>query len=152
MENTGMYSLELNCFLQEKRIWQTLENALQIKRSMGVLRGKTDKADSKTIAVYAYRFADKLKPYVVPGSTLLRLRVLFGQRERLVDIHRQIQLAVKSLSCFEKQLVADIQKQNKALLENLPADKTWTKPSRGSWTGPRLQKSKLIQSVPGIGL
>jgi transposase len=58
MENTGIYSLELNCFLQEKGIWQCLENALQIKRSMGVLRGKTDKADSRTIALYAYRFQD----------------------------------------------------------------------------------------------
>src|SRR5437868_14439266 len=45
MENTGMYSLELNCFLHEKGIWQSMENALQIKRSMGVQRGKTDKAD-----------------------------------------------------------------------------------------------------------
>lgn len=155
MENTGMYSLELNCFLQEKHIWQTLENALQIKRSMGVLRGKTDKADSTTIAVYAYRFADKLKPYVLPGSTLLRLRVLFVQRERLVDIHRQIQLAVKSLGCFEKQLVADIQKQNKALLENLAGqikalDKA-LKEALGQ--DPSMQiKAKLIQSVPGIGL
>jgi transposase len=59
MENTGMYSLELNCFLHEKGIWQTMENALQIKRSMGVVRGKTDKADCKIIALYAYRFYDK---------------------------------------------------------------------------------------------
>ncbi|HZH66317.1 MAG TPA: transposase, partial [Flavisolibacter sp.] len=56
MENTGIYSLELNCFLHEKSIWQCLENALQIRRSMGVVRGKTDKADCKTIALYAYRF------------------------------------------------------------------------------------------------
>ena len=41
MENTGIYSLELNCFLHEKDIWQSMENALHIKRSMGVLRGKT---------------------------------------------------------------------------------------------------------------
>jgi transposase len=155
MENTGMYSLELNCFLQEKGIWQALENALQIKRSMGVLRGKTDKADSRTIALYAYRFVDKLKPYVLPGSTLLRLRVLFGQRERLVDIHRQIQLAVQSLVCFDKELVADIQKQNNALLEDFAGqikslDKSLKEALKQDET---LQaKAKLIQSVPGIGL
>jgi transposase len=51
MENTGIYSLELNCFLHEKGIWQCLENALQIKRSLGVVRGKTDKADSKMYVV-----------------------------------------------------------------------------------------------------
>ena len=55
MENTGIYSLELNCFLHEQGIWQSMENALQIKRSMGVVRGKTDKADCATIALYTYR-------------------------------------------------------------------------------------------------
>jgi transposase len=155
MENTGMYSLELNCFLQEKGIWQTLENALQIKRSMGVVRGKTDKADSRTIAVYAYRFADKLKPYVLPGKTLLRLRVLFAQRERLVDMHRQIQLADQSLSCFDKQLVADIQRQNKALLEKLSAGiKKLDQSLKESLKQDQAleAKAKLIQSVPGVGL
>ena len=155
MENTGMYSLELNCFLQEKCIFQTLENALQIKRSMGVLRGKTDKADSRTIALYAYRFADKLKPYMLPGSTLLRLRVLFSQRERLVDIHRQIQLAAKSLSCFEKQLVADIQKQNLEMLEDLAGRiKLLDKSLREALEQDQVLQARatLIQSVPGIGL
>lgn len=155
MENTGMYSLELNCFLQEKGIWQALENALQIKRSMGVLRGKTDKADSRIIALYAYRFVDKLKPYVLPCSTLLRLRVLFGQRERLVDIHRQIQLAAQSVACFDKELVADIQKQNKSLLEDLAGQiKSLDKSLKEALKQDEgLQaKAKLIQSVPGIGL
>ncbi len=68
MENTGIYSLELNCFLHEKSIWQSMENALQIKRSMGVTRGKTDKADSRIIALYALRFIDKLKPYILPAE------------------------------------------------------------------------------------
>src|SRR5215203_2067744 len=82
MENTGIYSLALNCFLHGRGIWQCLENALQIKRSMGVIRGKNDKADSKTIALYAFWFMDKLKPYLFPGKALLRLKALFGQRER----------------------------------------------------------------------
>jgi transposase len=155
MENTGMYSLELNCFLQDKGIWQTLENALQIKRSMGMLRGKTDKADSRIIALYAYRFADKLKRYVLPGKALLRLRVLFAQRERLVDMHRQIQLAVQSLACFDKQLVADIQRQNKALLENLSVGikKLDQSLKEALKQDEALEaKAKLIQSVPGVGL
>ena len=119
MENTGIYSLELNCFLHEKGIWQSLENALQIKRSMGVLRGKTDKADCKTIALYAYRFCDSLKQYVLPGATLLRLKALFSQRERLVDMHRQVQVGNQSMQGYPPDLVKDIQMQNEALLKNL---------------------------------
>ena len=154
MENTGIYSLEFNCFLHEKGIWQCLENALQIKRSMGVLRGKTDKADSRTIALYAYRFSDKLKPYVLPSKTLLRLRALFAQRERLVGMHCQLQLAVKSLKGYATELVKDLQKQNELLLKNLSAQIKSIDAALGECLkqDQDLQrKAELIQSVPGVG-
>lgn len=155
MENTGIYSLELNCFLHEKGIWQCLENALQIKRSMGVLRGKSDKADSRIIALYAYRFQDQLKAYVLPGKTLLRLMALFAQRERLVSLHVQLQAAIKSLKGYEKDLVRDIQKQNEVLLKDLSAkihvvDNALKECLQQDEV--LQQKAKLIQSVPGIGL
>jgi transposase len=154
MENTGMYSLELNCFLDEKGIWQTMENALQIKRSMGVVRGKTDKADCKTIAMYAYRFYDKLRPYVLPSGTLLRLKALFAQRERLVSMHSQMQVANQSMKGYPKELVKDIQNQNEILLKNLAAEIKVTDKllKECIQEDEELQrKSKLIQSVPGIG-
>jgi transposase len=154
MENTGMYSLELSCFLHEKSIWQSLENALQIKRSMGVLRGKTDKADCKTIALYAYRFYDNLKQYVLPNKTLLRLKALFAQRERLVSMHSQVLVASQSMKGYPEHLVKDIQKQNEGLLKNLStqikiADKSIKECLQED--DELHRKSKLIQSVPGIG-
>lgn len=154
MENTGMYSLQLNCFLHAKGIWQSMENALQIKRSMGVVRGKTDKADCKVIALYAYRFYDKLKQYVLPGRTLLRLKALFAQRERLVSMHSQLLVGNKSLKGYASELVKDIENQNEKLLKSL---------AEQIKTADRLlkeclqedeelhRKSKLIQSVPGVG-
>jgi transposase len=155
MENTGIYSLELNCFLHEHRIWQCLENALQIKRSMGVVRGKNDKADSKTIALYAYRFLDKLKQYNFPGKVLLRLKALFAQRERLVNMHRQVQLGMESLGGYGKELIADISKQNEALLENLASqikDLDSALKECLKQDAALQQKAELMQSVPGIGL
>jgi transposase len=154
MENTGIYSLELNCFLHEQGIWQSMENALQIKRSMGVVRGKTDKADCKTIALYAYRFYDKLKPYVLPGETLLRLRALFSQRERLVSIHSQLLIANQSMKGYAKELVKDIQDQNETLLKNLAEQiKTIDKSLKDCLQQDEelKRKAKLIQSVPGVG-
>jgi transposase len=154
MENTGIYSLELNCFLREQGIWQSMENALQIKRSMGVLRGKTDKADCQVIARYAYRFFDKLKQYVLPSVTLLRLKALFSQRERLVSMHTQLLVGSQSMKGYPEELVKDIQKQNKVLLKNLAlqiklADKSIRECLQED---DELQrKSKLIQSIPGIG-
>jgi transposase len=155
MENTGMYSLELNCFLHERGIWQCLENALQIKRSMGVLRGKNDKADSKTIALYAYRFSDKLKPYVFPGKVLLRLKALFSQRERLVNIHRQVQLGLQSLKGCDTALIADIKEQSEALLHTLSTQIKELERALAQCLKEDTalqQKAELMQSVPGIGL
>lgn len=154
MENTGMYSLELNCFLHEKGIWQCMENALQIKRSMGVVRGKTDKADCQVIVQYAYRFFDKLKQYILPSVTLLRLKALFAQRERLVSMHSQLLVGNQSMKGYAGELVKDIQKQNEKLLKNLAeqiksVDKLLKECLRQD---EELQhKAKLIQSVPGIG-
>lgn len=155
MENTGIYSLALNCFLHEHRIWQCLENALQIKRSMGVVRGKNDKADSKVIALYAFRFMDTLKPYIFPGKALLRLKALFAQRERLVDIHRQLQLGLQSLKGYDEELVRDIKKQNETLLKNLTAqikgiDKSLKECLKEDAALQR--KAKHMQSIPGVGL
>jgi len=154
MENTGIYSFELNFFLHEKGIWQSMENALQIKRSMGVVRGKTDKADSKIIAMYAYRFIDKLKLYVLPTSTLLRLRALFAQRERLVGMHSQLLVASQSIKGYPKELVKDIQDQNEMLLKNLTVQIKGMDKSIKECLQQDIdlqRKSKLIQSVPGIG-
>jgi transposase len=155
MENTGIYSLELNCFLHEKGIWQCLENALQIKRSMGILRGKNDKADSKTIALYAYRFRDKLKPYLFAGKVLLRLRALFAQRERLVGMHRQVQLGMESMRGYDQELVADIRKQSEALLHSLATqikDIDQSLQQSLKEDAALCRKAELMQSIPGIGL
>jgi transposase len=154
MENTGVYSLELNCFLQEKGIWQCLANSLEIKRSMGIVRSKTDKADSRMIAEYASRFFDKLRPYSLPARSLQRLRILFAQRERLVDMHRGLQLAIKSLEGYSKELTRDVRKQNEGLLKKLSAQiKVVDKALKECIEEDEAlqKKAELIQSVPGVG-
>ncbi len=49
LEHTGIYSLPLCVFLEEKGINYSLQSGLQIKRSMGIQRGKNDKADAFVI-------------------------------------------------------------------------------------------------------
>jgi transposase len=63
MENTGIYCLELNCFLEGKGIWQCLENALQIKRSMGVLRGKSDSTTCSSVYIFLFNYPHQLSIY-----------------------------------------------------------------------------------------
>jgi len=45
LEHTGIYTLPLCVFLEEHGFDYCLESALRIKRSLGIRRGKSDKAD-----------------------------------------------------------------------------------------------------------
>ncbi|MBR3495521.1 MAG: transposase, partial [Prevotella sp.] len=65
-ETTGGYDRALCDYIYAKGqdIWR--EGALQIKRSMGVRKGKDDKADSLMIAEYAMRHMDKAVIYETP--------------------------------------------------------------------------------------
>src|SRR5689334_4855386 len=50
MEHTGHYSFRFEKFLRSRSVSYCKVPALQIKRSMGITRGKTDKLDATRIA------------------------------------------------------------------------------------------------------
>ena len=60
MEHTGLYSFCFESFLHKHQIAFCKVNALAIKRSMGLVRGKTDKLDAARIAAYGFEKKDKL--------------------------------------------------------------------------------------------
>lgn len=86
-EHTGMYSFELANFLTIKSIDYVMESAIQIKRSMGIVRGKNDKIDAQRIADYAYRRRDKLEFSVLPSKMISKIQKLLSLRETMVK-HR----------------------------------------------------------------
>jgi len=108
MEHTGVYSYGLNSFLQERSIPQSMVNALAIKRSMGIIRGKNDKADARVIAQYAVRFQDSLPEFHLPTESLQKLKIQLSQRERMVDMKRQVDLAMESVPGVGPQTSANI--------------------------------------------
>jgi transposase len=83
-EHTGLYSVELSSYLVQHSFSLWLENPLQIKRSMGIQRGKNDKADSRMIALYGCRFEDKARLYRLPEASLQALAVFLSFRARLI--------------------------------------------------------------------
>ena len=86
-EHTGMYSFQLASFLTEKQYQFIILPGLEIKRSLGIQRGKNDKVDAKRIALYAYRRKDEIKPYVMPSKELTKIRRMLSLRDKLVK-HR----------------------------------------------------------------
>ena len=84
-ETTGGYDRLLCEQLYAKGLTVWRESALEIKRSSGLRRGKDDKTDSKAIAEYAMRHADKAEPYRPADKRLEELRELYLYRDSLVE-------------------------------------------------------------------
>ena len=116
MEHTGTYGLLLLSWLNEKGIDFCVESGLQIKRSLGIARGKNDKIDARRIAIYALEHKHKLKPYVFPAKNLLQIKQLLTYREQLVKIRSSLKISLKSHEKYQqinqlKYISKDIEKQ-----------------------------------------
>ncbi len=86
-ENTGCYSRQLSVFFQNAGISFTALDALDLKRSMGLTRSKSDKKDARVIALYAWRRRDELISTKLPDPVMDQLKALLGHREMLIK-HR----------------------------------------------------------------
>lgn len=96
-ETTGAYDKPMCHWLVEHgmHIWR--ESALQIRQSMGIRRGKNDRADSMSIADYARRHPDKVNLFEIPGKELAALKDLFMYRQTLVDKLKGVKNRQKAL-------------------------------------------------------
>lgn len=103
-ECTGSYDSRLCGWLvgRGQFIWR--ESALQIKRSLGLRRGKDDKSDSEAIAMYAMRHADKAVCYEPDSPALAILRELIVYRKQLVERRAACQARLEQMRCLSEPL------------------------------------------------
>ena len=87
-EATGKYSVRMSEYLLEQGLFIWIDSGLRIKNSMGIVRGKSDKADSCRIAEYAFRHWDKAELYEPLEKDMSALRELFLYREHLVGMRK----------------------------------------------------------------
>jgi transposase len=99
-EHTGMYSYILASFLSEKQISYVIVPGLEIKRSLGIQRGKNDQIDAKKIAQYAYRRRDEVILYQLPEKSINKIRQLLSLRERLVKQRAGFEATLNDQSDF----------------------------------------------------
>ena len=100
MEHTGVYTIPLCAFLQEQGLDYAVDSALRIKRSLGIKRGKDDKADSKDIARYLYLNHKELKTSILPAQTLMDLKNLLAYRNRLIKNLHAIKVGARETYAF----------------------------------------------------
>ena len=155
MEHTGYYTHAFCSFLQKKHIAFSLINPLQIKRSMGMRRGKTDKRDSEMIALYGMRFQEDLKVSKVLDKELLTLQLLLAQRKRLLDMELSLKRSIKHLKhCIPKSYNSKIVKENTGLEQKLAQKRIKVEEEIERLIGqvPQMERNyKLLLSIPGVG-
>ena len=116
MEHTGIYNIALVEFLSESKVMVCVEDAKQIKMSMGLQRGKNDVVDAKRIAHYAFKNYDELKQWQMPRKELKELKILLTQRDLLIQTKTNLGLHINELNATGlKSFVKQLQKYTKGL-------------------------------------
>lgn len=119
-EHTGLYSHLLSVFLTKHSIPFTIVSGLEVKRSLGIVRGKDDKIDATKLARYAYRLRDEIQTYKLPTQQIQVLKRLLSLRERLVKQRAGYKVSYKEQKRIftkkENQVIFDVEQQMVSLL------------------------------------
>lgn len=102
-EDTGLYTLPICTFFDEQggNLW--IENALRLKRSLGLKRGKSDKADAAEIANYGFLHRRKAILFKLPGKTISKLKHLLSCRKQLVKQQTALKNANGELELLDRE-------------------------------------------------
>ncbi len=123
MEHTGYYSYSLEQFLYKHKINYTKKPALDIKRSCGMIRGKSDKADAKMISRYGWMRREELKASKPLGDSQLELQQLMAHRDKLVADKASYESRVKELQLqLKNKLSALVLKSSKQMQKVLSVE------------------------------
>lgn len=155
MEYTGIYTYQVEHFLEQQKIRFVKRPALDIKRSLGMVRGKSDKIDAKFISKYGWMRKEELQPMSVLSDTQFELQQLMSHRDKLVSDHASYQSKLKELSTqmgkkINKLMVASMKEVMKVLAQEIKEIEKTIKGLIGS-DEPLQTNYKLACSVTGIG-
>lgn len=154
MEHTGIYAMPLCYWLKEQMMDYCLVPALEIKRSVGIKRGKNDKADAFSIAKFAYLRKDELECFELPEKELQQLKVLMAQRERLVKAIKMFKRSKEIQEFLPKEIVKQAVSSSNKTLKYLTKQKEEIEKIvlQIIETNPTFKTTiELAKSVPGVG-
>ena len=100
MEHTGVYCMPIMECTEKLHLALWLENAAQIKYSIGVQRGKNDKIDAIRIAEYADRYIDRAKLYKPTRNVIQQLKSLTRIRRTLLNHYNALKTMGKEKDLF----------------------------------------------------
>lgn len=150
LEHTGIYIDVLVGYLEKQPTKVCVENAVRIKRSMGLQRGKSDKADAFRIAKYALLHRADLRLWNPSRPEIKLLKELSSIRKRLIKAKNALEVPLNEFGQIHskkptqcKSAIAgikkDIQKIDAQIKQLLNQDEQLKK------------QTELATSVPGVG-
>jgi len=155
-ENTGVYSKALVEWLISQQIPCREENALTISKSLGIRRGKNDKADSKDICKYGFEKRSSIEPTVLSKPGIIKLKKLLSRRDLLVRQKQGLLVSIKEQKLtLDPKLLGFLESQNQELLAVYARQiKELEKQIQQTIDEDEEMKTnnELAQSVVGIGL
>ncbi len=153
-EDTGVYSLPLGLFLSKEKLDYWMIPAIEIKRSKGISRGKTDKNDSKDIAFYSLTHLHKLRLSQIPEFSLMELKLLFTEREKLMKALQILDSTKEGIGYIPKEATGNVLKINTVVVKQLKKAiaKIELEMKRIISENEQIKiQNELIQSIPGVG-
>lgn len=154
-EHTGIYSFKLATFFADKELQFVMVPGLEIKRSLGIVRGKDDRVDSRAIARYGYRLRDEIEPTTLPSDKLRSLKTLLSLRDTKVrqragdkvtlKEYKRVYKRKENETVFEvlessiKKMTRLILKIEKELMEIVKSDSKLK------------EQLRLLESINGVG-
>ena len=119
MEHTGLYTRLLVHYLVSREVGVWLESSLQIKKSMGLLRGKSDKIDAQRIARYARLHEQKAEIMKIGVLTLEKLKDLQANRRRLMKSLQGLRTSMEELKQFDPATGKEVERINREAIRGL---------------------------------
>jgi transposase len=156
MEHTGTYGLLLFAWLSQMGFDYCVEPGLQVKRSLGITRGKNDRVDARRLADYAFTHRAKLKVFVLPSTLIIQIKQYLTYRDQVVKINTSLKNSLKNHQTYQKvsgiSFISDdiaiqieenedrIKQVERKIIEIINSD-------------PEVKRNfDLVKSVKGIGL
>lgn len=156
IEHTGLYQSLVVSFCSKYKISLCTEQANQIRWSLGLQRGKSDKLDARRIALYGYKSRDTIVSQSIPPVQIGKLQRLLALRERFVNARKQIVTSIEEMAGFiDKKEIDTMKKIQEPVVKKLEAAISKAEEAIRNLikTDPAMHTNyKLLLSIKGVGM
>ncbi len=155
MESTGYYNWPSYRVFDNLNLELYVINALHLKRSLGLVRGKNDLIDAEQIAKFLKLHLENLHPFIFTRKVIRKIQALIAYRNRLINSKLKFKVPCKELEFLgEKVLVKEVKKSSQKIIKEIQKqiDVIENQLSEIIQNDKELSRNyKYVTSVQGVG-